>query len=439
MKPLLLSLLATFAMALPAQSIDTQLLDSYFDSLAHYDRSMGSISIYQGPEEVYRRAIGYADTMLTEPATPDHVYRVGSITKTFTAVIIHNLVEAGKLSLDDKLAKFYPELPNAEDITIDQLLRHRSGLSNYTDSEDFLEYIALDQTPAEMVARIQKLEPDFAPGEAFKYSNSGYLVLGFIAEEVSGKTYQQLLRDYVLEPAGLANTYVGGLIDPARREVASFGISKDGWENAGNWSMANVGAAGNISATATDLNKFYRKLLRGELLDREVVAEMTRMTDGYGHGLIPLPYNKQIGYGHTGGIEGFRSMAVHFPDEDITVTYLSNAEDVGVNDVMIAALTVANGDPFALPNLMPVADLPEAEMQGYVGTYGSDDFPLDIKIFIEDGKLLAQATGQGAFPLTPDGPDKFIFSQAGISMKFDAAAGTMQFKQGPIDIVLAKM
>ena len=132
-------------------------------------------------------------------------------------------------------------------------------------------------------------------------------------------------------------------------------------------------------------------------------------------------------------------MAVHFPDEDITVTYLSNAEDVGVNDVMIAALTVANGDPFALPNLMPVADLPEAEMQGYVGTYGSDDFPLDIKIFIEDGKLLAQATGQGAFPLTPDGPDKFIFSQAGISMKFDAAAGTMQFKQGPIDIVLAKM
>lgn len=438
MKPLLLSLFATFAMALSAQSIDTKLLDNYFDSLAYHDRSMGSLSIYIGQEEVYRRAIGFADTMLTQAATPDHVYRVGSITKTFTAVIIHKLVEAGQLSLDDRLSKFYPELPNADDITIDQLLRHRSGLSNYTDSEDFLEYIDQDQTPAQMAARIQQLEPDFTPGEAFKYSNSGYLILGYIAERVSSKPYLQLLRDYIIEPAGLVNTYVGGPIDPARREVASFARMKDGWQNASGWSMANVGAAGNLSSTATDLNKFYRKLLRGELLDKEVVAEMTRMTDGYGHGLIQLPFNDQFGYGHTGGIEGFRSMSAHFPDKDITVTYLSNAEDVGVNDVMLAALTVANGLPYAVPDFTPVPDLPEAEMQGYVGTYASDDFPLDIEIFIENGKLLAQATGQGAFPLTPDGPDKFIFSQAGISMKFDAKAGTMQFKQGPIDMVMQR-
>ena len=202
MKPLLLSLFATFAMALSAQSIDTKLLDNYFDSLAYHDRSMGSLSIYIGQEEVYRRAIGFADTMLTQAATPDHVYRVGSITKTFTAVIIHKLVEAGQLSLDDRLSKFYPELPNADDITIDQLLRHRSGLSNYTDSEDFLEYIDQDQTPAQMAARIQQLEPDFTPGEAFKYSNSGYLILGYIAERVSGKPTYSCCATTSLNPPG---------------------------------------------------------------------------------------------------------------------------------------------------------------------------------------------------------------------------------------------
>ena len=438
MKPLLLLTFLAACTHLGAQSFDREELDNYFDSLAYHNRAMGSIAISQNGEEVYTRSIGFADGGMDEPATPDHVYRVGSITKTFTTVIIHQLAAASKLSLDDKLIEYFPTVPGADQITLDQMLRHRSGIASYTDSEEFMDWVSEDKSQDELLTVITAAEPEFKPGESYKYSNSNYLLLGYIAERVSGENYAELLRSYVTEPAELKTTYVGGPINPARREVVSFQRSATRWEVADTWSMSNAGAAGNLSSTTADINKFYRALLNGELTSPEALQDIKAVQEGYGQGIMTFPFGDQTAYGHTGGIEGFSAISGYFPAEDLAITYLGNGTDVSTNDIALAALTIYHGAPFEIPNLRPVPDLPLSEMEPLVGTYGSDGFPLDIKIFIEKGKMYAQATGQGPFPLTPGEKDIFVFSGAGIELTFDREAGTMRLLQGAYDILMQR-
>ncbi|NJC25987.1 serine hydrolase domain-containing protein [Neolewinella antarctica] len=433
-----LILLSLVTSNLSAQKFDRSALDGFLDTLAAHDQAMGVVSFFQGDEEVYRYAIGYADPTQTRLTTSDDVFRVASITKTFTTVIIHRLVEAGELSLSDKLAKYYPGLPGADTITLDQMLRHQSGLHNYTEDADIMDWIGTDQTPEQLIARIKAQPLNFEPGTDAAYSNSNFLLLGYIATTVSGKDYRQLLRDHVLEPAGLKNTYVGGSIDAERGEVVSFEWLDDGWVAVPEWSIPNAGAAGAISSTAADLNTFYRKLLRGELLPAATVAEMMEFKNELGQGLLTFPFYDKVAYGHNGGIEGFETLAAHFPNDDVTFTFLSNGVNLPNNDVMIGLLSLYFGKPYEMPDFSPVADLPRAATQVYVGTYGADTFPMDIKVFQEDGRLKAQASGQGSFPLTTAGGHVFRNQAAGIELLFDPVVGTLLLRQAGQEFMLKR-
>lgn len=432
----------------PPSSFDADLLDAYFDSLAHHDRAMGSLAIHRGGELVYARAIGFADADRQRPATLESVYQVGSITKTFTSVIVHALAAAGKLDLDDPLAKYYPSLPNAEDITLEMMLRHRSGLANYTSAIDFPMWASTPQSPEWLVQRIAAMDSAFAPDEKSDYSNSNYLLLGYIAERASGRSYAELLKTYVTEPLGLDHTYaptVNNGDQPAsdetsvlEREVVSFEKSGDDWEAVPAWALGNAGGAGFLRSTATDLNVFYRALLRGELTTAEHLKGIKELRDGMGRGLFTYPFGKKNAYGHTGGIEGFATMSGYFPEEDLAITYLCNGEDVAVNDVMIAALSIYFGQAFDIPDFAPVPAPPLAELESYVGTYASPSFPLKVNVFVEAGALMARAMGQGAFPLTPAGEGAFVFPAAGIRLVFDAGAGTMRLLQGGNDVLMER-
>ncbi|OAV44229.1 serine hydrolase [Lewinella sp. 4G2] len=416
-------------MTLNAQSFDRALLDNYFDSLAHHDQAMGSLSIFQDGKEVYARAIGYVDSARQVLASPTNAYRVGSITKTFTAVIIHKLAAEGSLALDQKLADYYPNIPNADRITLDHLLRHQSGIANYTAAADVESWIGEHHEPEFFLELMRKGQPDFEPGAAVAYSNSNYLLLGYIAEWVGEMSYPELLAHYVTLPLGLEHTYYGGAIDSNKGEVHSFYSTGDGWEVAEPWAMSSAGAAGAITSTAAELNTFYGTLLRGELLPAATVEEMKLLRDNLGQGLFTFPFGKRVAYGHNGGIEGFETLSAHFPEENVTITYLSNGVRLPSNDVMLAALTVYFGQPFTIPNLEPVADLPEDAVSDLLGTYASDGFPLKITISLEGGKLHGRATGQGAFPLTPDAPNEFVYPAAGIRLKFDPKNAAMTLMQ----------
>ncbi len=405
-------------------------LDSLFDVLEAKGKAMGSLSLYQNGQPVYERAFGHMDDADGElvPADLDTRYRIGSISKTFTAVLAMQLVEEGVISLDTKVSDYFPDVPNADKITVEHLLRHRSGLFNITNSPDYPTWMSRPHTRDEMMARIEKLAVNFEPGAKFEYSNSGYILLGYLLEEASGQTYAELVEEKIAGPLDLASTYVGDSESVYPEEARSY-VKIEDWQRMPATDMTVPAAAGAIVAPPFEVALFFEALFDGRLVSKASLDKMTEMVDGYGYGLIRLPMGSRFAYGHNGGIDGFSSTAGHFADDKFTIAYASNGSSILTNDVMIGVLSIWFGIPYQIPTFESV-QLSDAQLESYVGEYTSAAIPLGITVTKEGGNLFAQAAGQPRFPLTPAAEGEFRFDTAGIKMIFDPAAGTMELHQG---------
>lgn len=437
LKPTFFLLLMLLLRLAPAQTFDRAKMDSLLDRIEAHDRGMGSLSIFQTDTLAYHRAIGYADRQLEIKATPDTRYRIGSISKPFTATLILLLVEEGSLTLDTKLATFFADLPNAEAITIEHLLRHRSGLFNYTNAESYPGYMEQPITRAALLDTFRSQAPIFEPGERYQYSNTNYTLLTFIAEDLTGESFPNLLRQRILAPLSLQNTYYGGPIAPTENEARSY-RKLEQWERASETDMSVPRGAGAMVSTADDLNRFFSALLEGELLADSTVAQMTTFQDGYGLGLITVPFYQRKAYGHSGGIDGFQSIASYFPSEKVAVTYLSNGVVMPINDIIIGVLSIYFGRDYDLPDFAPTVELSAEQLDRLVGVYTSPSFPLDVTITREDGVLKGQATGQPKFPLEAVEAYRFKFEQAGLELEFAPQKDEMTLRQGGGTYVLTR-
>src|SRR3954454_5258608 len=205
-----------------AQMLDKAKLDQLFDRLLEKNKGMGSLTLAKDGTVLYTRSFGYSQINGTEkkPLTATTKYRIGSITKTYTAVMIFQLVEEGKLKLTDTLDKFFPQIPNAARITIGQILAHRSGIHNFEPDGSWGKQ---PRTKEEVVARIAQGQPDFEPDSRHLYSNAGYNLLGYIVEKVGGKPYQDALKERITSKIGLKDTFLGaGNTDPSKNEALSY-------------------------------------------------------------------------------------------------------------------------------------------------------------------------------------------------------------------------
>jgi len=247
-----------------------------------------------------------------------------------------------------------------------------------------------------MLERFRKLEKEFEPGEKFEYSNTNYVLLGYIIEEITGKKYKEVLEERITSPLGLENTYYGGAIDPESYEAFSYRYNEENWEKVPMEDMSVPHGAGSIVSTPRDLVRFIEALDKGKLTRTSSLEQMRDYQDGYGMGLFPLPFYDFIGYGHNGGIEGFQSNLVYFPGASLAMSCLFNGMNHNMNDILIGILSIYFGKKYEIPDLsaQPV-ELTEEDISRYVGDYTSDDMPLDIKIFVEDTQLYGQASGQG--------------------------------------------
>ena len=206
--------------AVSAQTLDKAKLDRFFDRLAEKNQAMGSLTIAKDGSRLYTRAIGYSQINGSErkPATTATRYRVGSITKTFTAAMIFQFVEEGKLKLSDTLDKFFPQIPNAGKITIAHILAHRS-IHDFIKEPDFRAWSLSARTKDETLAFIARGTPDFEPGEKRSYNNAAYVLLGYIVEKLAGKPYQDALKKRITGKFGLKDTYAGtGKTDVSKRK-----------------------------------------------------------------------------------------------------------------------------------------------------------------------------------------------------------------------------
>jgi len=396
-----------------------QKMNTFLQKLEQNDKVMGSVAIDSAGTEVYARAVGMADGHAADTQTK---YRIGSITKTFTATMIFQLIEEGKLSLSTKLAEFYPDMPQADSITVEHLLRHQSGLYNFTNAEDYQNWMTEQRSKEQLLELFRGQEPQFKPGEKTSYSNTNYVVLGFIIEDITGDSYTDQLQQRIAQPLDLQNTYYGDGIDPEQNEARSFQYEQDGWTLTPETDMSIPGGAGAIVSTPDDLTDFIRALFRGELVSQESLDHMTDVENGLGMGLMKIPFYNRYAYGHNGGIDGFQSNLSYFPEDDVAFAFTGNGLNYSMNDVLIGTLSIYFGRDFEIPSLekTKAISLSEEQMQRYSGDYSSEEIALEIKVFVEKGSLMAQATGQPAIPLTATDSTTMKFEQAGLVMKFDS-------------------
>lgn len=398
-------------------------LSKYLEVVSDNKKAMGTVLIYEKGETKYTKNYGFKKM----PNTP--IYRIGSISKTYTAVIIARLVEDGLLKYEDKVSKFYPTIPNAKKITIEQLILHRSGLVNFTSTKDYMSYAEKPASEELHIRKAIKNGTNFKPNKKHAYSNTGYVFLSLIAQKVSNKTFSELLEKYITKPLNLKNTYLYDANNPKSDEVISYEKGEK-WTPSTNTHQTVPLGAGAIASNAQEVAQFFHALFNGKLVSKNSLERMRKMNDGYGHALFNLPYNKKTGTGHTGGIDGFRSIAAYFSDSDLVFVQLSNASAMEMNDISIAMLASFYGDDFDLPKFKVSKSIDTKVLNKYVGKFKAADFPLAIKIFVKNNALYAQADGQSAFPLESYSETEFAFPPAKITMIFKNDGKSFDFTQG---------
>jgi D-alanyl-D-alanine carboxypeptidase len=421
-----------------AQSINKTKLDSFFNTLSEKNKAMGSVAISKNGQLVYSKAIGYSFISGSEKklATNNTKYRIGSITKMFTATMVFQLVEEGKLKLITPLNTFFPTVPNAAKITISHLLNHRSGIHNFTDDSAYLTYMTQPKKQAEMLAVIIKNKPDFEPNSKAFYSNSNYVLLGYIIEKLTNQSYAKNLSQRITSKIGLADTYVGGKTNTGNNESLSYSFENN-WSPESETDLSIPGGAGAIVSTPTDLTKFAEALFTGKLVSQSSLAQMKTMVEGYGMGMFQIPFYTKIAYGHNGGIDGFTSNLSYFPQDSVSIAYCTNGQVYPMNDILIGIMSIYFNANYFIPTFTSIA-LKSEDLDKYIGAYSSTQLPLKIVVTKNNTTLMAQATGQSAFPLEATGKDIFSFDQAGIVMEFNPAKNEFILKQGGVNYLYTK-
>ncbi|MFP5470618.1 MAG: serine hydrolase domain-containing protein [Bacteroidia bacterium] len=428
-KTILLLLISVNSILSYSQEFNKAKMDSLFMLIDQNEKGMNSVSIFKDGKEVYQNSIGYADVENQIKANKDTKYRIGSISKTFTATIIMKLVEQGRLSLDTKLSKYYPEIENAEKITIEHLLKHRSGIFNFTNAEDYVQWMEKPISKKDLVEKIKNYGSSFEPNSKADYSNANYVLLSFIAETITEKSFTELIQNEICEPCNLSNTYYGGKINTPNNEAFSY-YRLDGWEKATETDMTVPVGAGAIVSNPTDLNTFLNCLFNNVIVSDSTLSKMMEIKDDYGIGMFIVPFYDKVAYGHTGGIDGFVSNAFYFPKENVSISFNSNGQVISTDNILIGALSIYFNMYYALPEFKKTIHLTSEELDKYLGTYSTPSFPLKINITKKDNVLYAQATGQSEFPLTAVGDDTFIFEAADLEIKFLPKENKLIINQG---------
>lgn len=403
-------------------------LDSLFQILDVNNRFMGSLSISENGKVTYSKTIGKADLASGKSSDKLTKYRIGSISKMFTACLIFQAIEENKLSLTQNINRFFPKITSAKEISIGNLLNHRSGIHNFTNDTSYFNYYTASKSQKEMLEIIQASGSDFKSNSKAEYSNSNYILLSFILEKIYNKSYEELLDIKIIQPQALKNTYFGKKLELAKNECASYRFSGK-WELEKETNSSVSLGAGGIVSTTEDLLFFISNLFEGKIINTASLEQMTKLEDGYGMGIFPVPFYDKNGFGHTGGIDGFSSFLYIFPEEKISIALTSNGSRFNNNDIAIAALSDCFDKPFTLPSFYAV-ELTSADLDKYLGSYANPEIPIKISITKDFLSLIAQATGQPSFTLELIGKDSFEFSPAGVEIQFIPQKNLLILKQG---------
>jgi CubicO group peptidase (beta-lactamase class C family) len=379
---------------------------------------------------VLSRGFGVADLAHDVPITTTTKFRIGSVTKQFAAAAILKLQEEGRLAVSDKLSKFFPDFPRGDEVTIHHLLTHTSGIKSFTSKPEFMATVTAPATSKEMIDSFKNDKFDFDPGSKMLYNNSGYFLLGAIIEKVSGKSFDQYLRDTFFEPLGMNDTGVHTSTAVLKHEATGYDFAGGKPAKAVNWDMSRAGAAGSLYSTVEDLMRWNEGVFGGKVLSQESLKSAftsVKLDSGeesmmpYGYGWIVGDYRGLKTISHGGGLQGWLAFLTRYVDQNTTVVVLHNAMPPvpGLSPNEVAELAA---DAFLWQEMKP---RPKYEVDesvdpttfaAYVGRY--DFLGAVMNVALDGGQLTAQLTGQPPFPIFPLGDDRFFWKVVDAQIEF---------------------
>lgn len=388
-----------------------------------------SVVVVRGWRVLHAKGYGFADVENEVSVTPETVFKVGSITKQFTAAAIMQLVEDGAIDLDASVTEYLPDrgLDHLSRVTVRHLLNHTAGVRDYTMIEESWRVLGIDMTPTQVLGYFDDEPLEFAPGSRFSYSNSGYVLLGMVVEAVTARPYGGYLNAEIFVPMGLERS---AYCDDRRlmpNRAFGYDVEADGFLHARRVSMSQVYSAGAVCSSALDLVRWIRVLSRGEVVDRSSWEEMIapgQLADG---GTIEYGFGLAVGYveghhrvSHVGGFLGFMGQLAHYRDDDVTIVVLTNTEGAAAAQIesAIARLVLELGEVETLDLAIDTESLAL-----FAGTY--DVGPTTVDIVVVDGGLYADVRVPrlaGRYRLVYQGDDIFAAEQDGeVRLAFERA------------------
>jgi len=372
-----------------------------------------SIAVAKDDQVVYAKCLGKADLETGFAGDKDTLFRIGSVTKQFTAAAIMKLVEQGRLSLDDTLAKLLPDFPaTPKPVTLRQLLTHTSGIWSYTEDAKFMGREAtLELTPTELIATFKDHTLDFNPGSKWHYSNSGYYLLGEIIAKTSGKSYASFIQAELLKPLELAQTRYESNHEVIPNRAQGYVFENGILVNDQPVGADVPGGAGSLISSADGLVRWSLALTSGKVVSAKSYEQMSTPT------ILPSGTDTQYGFGlqidewegrhrisHGGGIFGFTSQLTYLPGDHLTIAVISNCESMNATKLADAIARAALNIKEFVPADSAVS---ASERERFVGEYKFVDLPMQIKIFERDGKIWAQPDGDRESRLLYQGNREF--------------------------------
>jgi CubicO group peptidase (beta-lactamase class C family) len=382
-----------------------QVVQSYVSS----KQFMGSVLVARGETVLLDKGYGFANLEWDIPNSPTTKFRLGSVTKQFTAASIFLLEERGKLKVDDPVKKYMPDAPSAWDkVTIYNLLTHTSGIPSFTGFPDYESTEAIPTTPEKLVARFRDKPLEFQPGEKWNYSNSGYALLGYLIEKISGESYAKFVQDNIFTPLGMKDSGYDSNTAIIPHRAAGYTPGADGPQNTGFIHMSIPFSAGALYSTTEDLLRWEQGLFGGKVLSPASLQKMTTpFLHDYACGLGVSTVRGRKLIDHGGGIEGFSTQLSYYPEDKLTVVVLGNLNGSAPGEIAASMAALAHGEAVELPSERKEVTLAPKILEQYVGTYELAP-KINMMITLEGGQLISQVTGQGKVPLFATSETKFF-------------------------------
>jgi CubicO group peptidase (beta-lactamase class C family) len=414
-------LLILLVCALISRSQDlTARLDTLLQAYTSLYKFNGTVLVAKNGTILLDKGYGYRNVAAGILHDKNSIFQIGSVTKQFTSAIILKLQAAGKLNVQDPISKYFPQYPHGDSITIEQLMLHTSGIYSYTNDKTFMQNeVSKPSNRDKMIALFKDKPLDFSPGTKWRYSNSGYSLLGYIIESVTKKSYEQVVREYIFFPLNMTNSgFDFTHLQRKEKSTGYFAFNKKDTTISPIVDSSVSFSAGAIYSTTQDLYRWHQALEKNVILtNAQQEKAYSPVKNHYGYGWVIDSLDGKRVVSHGGGIHGFTSNFYRIASDDICIILLSNTSSSFLNNITTNIYGILYNKPYEIPQQRNTISVPEEKLKQYTGEYKINE-QMQLSITIKGGELMGAPIGQPPVVLHPEKEDYFFVEMPDIQVRF---------------------